>query len=104
MPAVLASGTTTVFSYEANITPPKDYKEWARLIERLVSPTMIRLSSMGSHVVESLALLVILNCGQMTSAHGARKGSKIRLWNEQSVARAIDYVLNGQGDDLPDFD
>jgi REP element-mobilizing transposase RayT len=34
----------------------------------------------------------------------ARKGSKIRLWNEQSVARAIDYVLYGQGDDLPDFD
>ena len=31
-------------------------------------------------------------------------GSKRRLWNEQSVARAIDYVLNGQGDDLPDFD
>ena len=34
----------------------------------------------------------------------ADKGSKRRLWNEQSVARAIDYVLNGQGDDLPDFD
>jgi REP element-mobilizing transposase RayT len=31
-------------------------------------------------------------------------GSKRRLWNEQSVARAIDYVLNGQEDDLPDFD
>jgi REP element-mobilizing transposase RayT len=31
-------------------------------------------------------------------------GSKRRLWNEQSVARAIDYVVNGQGDDLPDFD
>jgi REP element-mobilizing transposase RayT len=34
----------------------------------------------------------------------ARKGSKIRLWNEKSVARAIDYVLYGQGDQLPDFD
>ena len=34
----------------------------------------------------------------------ADKGSKRRLWNEQSVAKAIDYVLNGQGDDLPDFD
>ncbi|MGI9064982.1 MAG: transposase [Pyrinomonadaceae bacterium] len=33
----------------------------------------------------------------------ADKGSKRRLWNEQRVARAIDYVLNGQGDDLPDF-
>jgi len=34
----------------------------------------------------------------------ADKGSKRLLWNERSVARAIDYVLNGQGDDLPDFD
>jgi len=34
----------------------------------------------------------------------ADKGSKRRLWNERSVERAIDYVLHGQGDDLPDFD
>ena len=34
----------------------------------------------------------------------ADKGSSRRLWNEQSVARAIDYVLFGQGDELPDFD
>ena len=34
----------------------------------------------------------------------ADKGSKRRLWNERSVSRAIDYVLYGQGDELPDFD
>ena len=34
----------------------------------------------------------------------AEKGSKRMLWNERSVANAIDYVLNGQGDDLPNFD
>ena len=34
----------------------------------------------------------------------ADKGSKIRLWNERSVANAINYVLNGQGDDLPKFE
>ena len=34
----------------------------------------------------------------------ADKGSKRKLWNERSVARAIDYVLYGQGDDLPEFD
>src|SRR5262245_498199 len=33
-----------------------------------------------------------------------RKGSRIKLWNERSIARAIDYVLYGQGDDLPRFD
>ena len=32
------------------------------------------------------------------------KGSKRNLWNERSVAEAVDYVVNGQGDDLPDFD
>jgi REP element-mobilizing transposase RayT len=34
----------------------------------------------------------------------ADKGSKRRLWNEKSVWEACDYVLNGQGDDLPDDD
>src|SRR5205085_4011350 len=37
MPTALASGNATVFSYEANITPPKDYKQWAALIKWLVS-------------------------------------------------------------------
>ena len=32
------------------------------------------------------------------------KGSKRYLWNERSVARAIDYVLYGQGEELPNFD
>ena len=32
------------------------------------------------------------------------KGSKRHLWNEHSVGLAIDYVMNGQGDELPDFD
>jgi len=48
--------------------------------------------------------------GFVKNAYGSKtspwafKGSKRRLWNEQSVARAIDYVLYGQGDTLPDFD
>ncbi|HET9711679.1 MAG TPA: glycosyl hydrolase [Pyrinomonadaceae bacterium] len=36
MPAALASGNKTVFHYKANVTPPKNYKTWARLIEQLV--------------------------------------------------------------------
>ena len=31
----------------------------------------------------------------------AHKGSKIMLWTELSVANAIDFVLTGQGTDLP---
>jgi REP element-mobilizing transposase RayT len=34
----------------------------------------------------------------------AEKGSCRHLWNEQSVARAIEYVVNGQGGDLPRLD
>ena len=37
MPRALASGSKTVFNYRANVTPPKDYKEWAALISRLTS-------------------------------------------------------------------
>jgi xylan 1,4-beta-xylosidase len=37
MPKALASGKKTVFKYEANVTPPRDYKKWATLITRLVS-------------------------------------------------------------------
>ena len=33
----------------------------------------------------------------------AEKGSIRRLWNEQSIAAAMDYVINGQGKPLPDF-
>lgn len=36
MPEALASGHTTVFRYRANVTPPKDYTQWATLIQRLV--------------------------------------------------------------------
>jgi xylan 1,4-beta-xylosidase len=37
MPAALASGDATVFSYRGNITPPADPSAWAELIRRLVS-------------------------------------------------------------------
>jgi xylan 1,4-beta-xylosidase len=36
MPATLASGDQTVFRYRGNITPPKDYGQWAKLMRRLV--------------------------------------------------------------------
>jgi xylan 1,4-beta-xylosidase len=36
MPTTLSSGSKTVFHYSANVTPPKDYTEWAKLISRLI--------------------------------------------------------------------
>jgi xylan 1,4-beta-xylosidase len=35
MPEALASGDDTVFHYRANVTPPRDPREWAGLIRRL---------------------------------------------------------------------
>ncbi|MGI8495196.1 MAG: GH39 family glycosyl hydrolase [Pyrinomonadaceae bacterium] len=37
MPLALSSGGTTVFHYNANVTPPNDYQNWADLITRIVS-------------------------------------------------------------------
>ncbi len=34
----------------------------------------------------------------------SRHGSTPYLWKERHVERAIDYVVNGQGDELPTFD
>lgn len=35
MPSALKSGDKTVFSYQGNISPPKDYQAWATLINKL---------------------------------------------------------------------
>ena len=43
-------------------------------------------------------------CWRRDYSPWAEKGSRRYLWNERSVERAIDYVLYGQGDELPDFD
>jgi xylan 1,4-beta-xylosidase len=37
MPLALASGSKTVFNYQANVTPPRDYKHWAALVRKLVA-------------------------------------------------------------------
>src|SRR5215216_3849466 len=37
MPKALASGSTTVFNYQANVTPPRDYSQWATLVGKLVA-------------------------------------------------------------------
>lgn len=37
MPARLASGPQTIFDYRGNITPPKDWAQWTRLVRRFVA-------------------------------------------------------------------
>lgn len=42
MPTTLASGTQTIFDYRANVTPPKDYAEWNRLVRAFVEHLVAR--------------------------------------------------------------
>jgi xylan 1,4-beta-xylosidase len=42
MPETLASGSETVFRYRGNVTPPRDYGQWATLIDTLVHHWMDR--------------------------------------------------------------
>lgn len=37
MPSKLASGPQTIFDYKGNITPPKDWTQWSRLVRRFVA-------------------------------------------------------------------
>ncbi len=42
-------------------------------------------------------------CWRHSYSPWSDKGSKRYLWKMRSVERAIDYVVNGQGGELPDF-
>ncbi|EGC35048.1 hypothetical protein DICPUDRAFT_11305, partial [Dictyostelium purpureum] len=37
MPELLASGNATIFHYKGNITPPKNYTQWAELIQAFIN-------------------------------------------------------------------
>ncbi len=52
------------------------------------------------------ATTMMINCSvwQRGLKPWSRHGSTRYLWNEKSVARAIDYVIHGQGGELPNFD
>jgi len=43
-------------------------------------------------------------CWKSANSPWADKGSKRRLWNERHIELAVDYVINGQGNELPEFD
>ncbi len=42
MPTTLSSGDKIVFHYRANVTPPKDYGQWATLIRKLATHWILR--------------------------------------------------------------
>jgi REP element-mobilizing transposase RayT len=62
--------------------------------------------SRALNAFKSYATRRMLENGTWKPTHSpwADRGSKRYLWNEQSLALAIDYVANGQGGPLPEFD
>ena len=44
------------------------------------------------------------DCWTFEHSPWSNKGSKRYLWNERSIEIAVDYVVNGQGNELPKFD
>lgn len=44
------------------------------------------------------------SCWNSQTSPWSDKGSRRSLWNEKSIELAVDYVINGQGNDLPKFD
>src|SRR5687767_896813 len=63
-------------------------------------------SALALNALKANATRQMRTDGLWPKAHSPRadKGSQRYLWNERSVALAVDYVNNGQGGDLPDFD
>jgi len=55
---------------------------------------------------KSYATRLLRRGGHWSYEHSpwADRGSKIHLWNERSIERAVNYVIDGQGGDLPTFD
>lgn len=62
--------------------------------------------SMALNAFKANATRKMRTCGCWMGKHSpwSDKGSQRNLWNQMSVSRAVNYVVNGQGDDLPDFD
>lgn len=61
--------------------------------------------SVALNAFKANATRELRSAGLIAADHGpwSERGSKRFLWNEKNIADAVDYVLNGQGDDLPDF-
>ena len=66
-----------------------------------IKPPELALNAFKANATRQLR---VDGCWQKTYSPWADKGSKRHLWNEHSVGLAINYVINEQGDKLPNFD
>jgi len=72
----------------------------------VVVSTRGRKGSVVLNALKANATRQMRQDGNWTHPHSpwSDKGSSRYLWNERAVAAAIDYVLNGQGKELPNLD
>ena len=100
-------------SIEVAIRETCRFRKWYLHAINVRSNHLHVVASIGSIRPERALTAFKANATRQMRQHGcwpyahspwAERGSKRYLWNERSVARAIEYVLYGQGDELPDFD
>jgi REP element-mobilizing transposase RayT len=100
-------------SVERAIGETCEKRRWSLLALNVRTNHVHAVIAIGSNGAESALIALKANATRHLREdrlwnHGhtpwAKKGSKRKLWNEKSIWEATNYVLNGQGDELPDFD
>ena len=61
-------------------------------------------SALNAFKANATRLMRERGCWRKTTSPWADKGSKRRLWNERHIELAVEYVVNGQGGELPRFE
>ena len=88
----------------------RGWKLWARNVRtnhvHTVSSIGVKKPSIALNAFKANATRVMRVDGFWTGERSpwADKGSERWLWTEKHLFDAVNYVLNGQGDDLPKFD
>ena len=96
---------------EAAIRETCDFRKWSLFafnvrtnhIHTVVAANRESKVVLNAFKANAIRMLREVDLWQHPFSPWARKGSKRKLWNERSIAQAIDYVLYGQGNDLPEF-
>lgn len=69
------------------------------VVSALTSPDKV-LNAFKSNATRELSQACLVNVAQKVWSRG---GSTRYLWKPSNVSNAIEYTINGQGDDLPEF-
>lgn len=100
-------------SVECAITEVCDHRRWQMHVINVRTNHVHVVVSIGQvnptralHAFKAYSTRRMRRDGNWKESHSpwADKGSQRYLWNEISLAKAVDYVKNGQGEELPDFD